>query len=114
MRISDWSSDVCSSDLPTVTQWVLPPTDGRPEFRPADFVESRDTLYSLSMEGKGSAGPLVADRKSVVEGKSVSVRVDLGGRRIIKQKHADEIVGNTSTYYAHSVIKSASRQVCYT
>src|SRR3546814_11021807 len=26
------------------------------------------------------------DRKSVVEGKSVSVRVDLGGRRIIKQK----------------------------
>src|SRR3546814_20064692 len=27
-----------------------------------------------------------ADRKSVVEGKSVSVRVDLGGRRIIKKK----------------------------
>src|SRR3546814_17498767 len=26
------------------------------------------------------------DRKRVVEGKSVSVRVDLGGRRIIKQK----------------------------
>src|SRR3546814_12480860 len=26
------------------------------------------------------------DRKSVVEGKSVSVRVDLGGRRIIKNK----------------------------
>src|SRR3546814_18108802 len=26
------------------------------------------------------------DRKSVVEGKSVSVRVDLGGRRIIKTK----------------------------
>src|SRR3546814_21053652 len=27
------------------------------------------------------------DRKSVVEGKSVSVRVDLGGGRIIKKKH---------------------------
>src|SRR3546814_14182069 len=27
------------------------------------------------------------DRKSVVYGKSVSVRVDLGGRRIIKKKH---------------------------
>src|SRR3546814_19189968 len=27
------------------------------------------------------------DRKSAVSGKSVSVRVDLGGRRIIKQKH---------------------------
>src|SRR3546814_18347963 len=32
-----------------------------------------------------------ADRKSVVEGKSVSVRVDLGGRRIIKKKkHKNE------------------------
>src|SRR3546814_11658001 len=28
----------------------------------------------------------VSDRKSVVEGKSVSVRVDLGGRRYIKKK----------------------------
>src|SRR3546814_12691227 len=35
------------------------------------------------------------DRKSVVEGKSVSVRVDLGGRRIIKQK---TIVTNNTTH----------------
>src|SRR3546814_18112104 len=28
----------------------------------------------------------VADRKSVVKGKRVSVRVDLGGRRVIKKK----------------------------
>src|SRR3546814_11246904 len=28
-----------------------------------------------------------ADRKSVVSGKSVSVRVDLGGRRILKKKN---------------------------
>src|SRR3546814_12713979 len=31
-------------------------------------------------------GRFLPDRKSVVEGKSVSVRVDLGGRRIIKKK----------------------------
>src|SRR3546814_12699304 len=31
-------------------------------------------------------GELGGARKSVVEGKSVSVRVDLGGRRIIKKK----------------------------
>src|SRR3546814_15348935 len=31
-------------------------------------------------------GEIGQDRKSVVEGKSVSVRVDLGGRRIIKKK----------------------------
>src|SRR3546814_7593915 len=30
---------------------------------------------------------IVIDRKSVVSGKSVSVRVDLGGRRIIKKKN---------------------------
>ena len=29
---------------------------------------------------------LIADRKSVVQGKSVQSRVDLGGRRIIKKK----------------------------
>src|SRR3546814_10959477 len=33
------------------------------------------------------------DRKSVVSGKSVSVRVDLGGRRIIKKN---------TTYYKHN------------
>src|SRR3546814_11843740 len=32
-----------------------------------------------------------SDRKSVVEGKSVSVRVDLGGRRIIKKKNKIKI-----------------------
>src|SRR3546814_14474945 len=31
-----------------------------------------------------------ADRKSVVQGKSVSVRVDLGGRRIIKKQKLTE------------------------
>src|SRR3546814_15279586 len=33
-----------------------------------------------------AAGALGQDRKSVVSGKSVSVRVDLGGRRTIKTK----------------------------
>src|SRR3546814_14430484 len=31
------------------------------------------------------------DRKSVVSGKSVSVRVDLGGRRIIKKKNKSDL-----------------------
>src|SRR3546814_17129540 len=39
--------------------------------------------------GSATGGLFVvtADRKSVVSGKSVSVRVDLGGRRIIQKKH---------------------------
>src|SRR3546814_16810964 len=34
----------------------------------------------------GAPGSPASDRKSVVQGKSVSVRVDVGGRRIIKKK----------------------------
>lgn len=41
-----------------VVQWVTP-QPGRPAFHPSTFVESTGTLYSLSKEGKGSAGPLV-------------------------------------------------------
>src|SRR3546814_15560570 len=37
---------------------------------------------------RGEAVCHLTDRKSVVWGKSVSVRVDLGGRRIIKNKHS--------------------------
>src|SRR3546814_15719095 len=41
------------------------------------------------------------DRKSVVEGKSVSVRVDLGGLRHIKKKNTrSKIITNYETYNA--------------
>src|SRR3546814_16560064 len=39
----------------------------------------------------GQMGPS-QDRKSVVSGKSVSVRVDLGGRRSIKKKNIDQSI----------------------
>src|SRR3546814_11404135 len=39
----------------------------------------------------GRLSPESQDRKSVVTGKSVSVRVDLGGRRIIKKKKKQNI-----------------------
>jgi type IV secretory pathway TraG/TraD family ATPase VirD4 len=44
-----------------VSRWVTPqgPADDRPQFDPAAFVQSKGTLYSLSKEGKGTAGPLV-------------------------------------------------------
>ncbi len=49
---------------PTATRWVTPPTGAglaarARAFDPAAFVTSRDTLYSLSREGRGSAGALV-------------------------------------------------------
>src|SRR3546814_17843656 len=90
MRISDWSSDVCSSDL--FLQRRLYPTDWRqtpPSVRPADpFSMARTQRRERADLSQRVARPhahLSRDRKSVVSGKSVSVRVDLGGRRIIKK-----------------------------
>src|SRR3546814_861214 len=40
-----------------------------------------------AVSGSGPAYVFLLDRKSVGEGKSVSVRVEIGGRRIIKKKH---------------------------
>src|SRR3546814_18674672 len=48
-------------------------------------IEGRQNGVLIS-NGTGEAVGYALDRKSVVEGKSVSVRVDLGGRRIIKTK----------------------------
>src|SRR3546814_20705102 len=39
------------------------------------------------------------DRQSVVSGQSVSVRVDLGGRRIINNNKTNQLLSNTSRPY---------------
>src|SRR3546814_19942775 len=57
----------------------------------ATALDQGDFLFHLHIAAARSALPLMArfchlDRKSVVSGKSVSVRVDLGGRRILKKK----------------------------
>src|SRR3546814_16364091 len=48
--------------------------------------DSRAIAARLSHLGEGQCRGEAADRKSVGEGKGVSVRVDLGGRRVIKKK----------------------------
>src|SRR3546814_16168548 len=114
MRISDWSSDVCSSDL------VAPapsPRAGREFARhdrlgadcglarriPAFLTQILMLLVAVvaalvlvlllrRRRGGGRQRALAQlldaaeDRKSVVLGQSVSVSVDLGGRRLIKKK----------------------------
>ncbi len=35
------------------------PNDPRPQFIPEDFIAGKNTLYALSKEGAGTAGPLV-------------------------------------------------------
>src|SRR3546814_14806076 len=53
--------------------------------QPAIMANAIATLRVLAKEG--------GDRKSVVVGKSVSVRVDLGGRRIIKKQKMTRKIG---------------------
>src|SRR3546814_18737226 len=49
--------------------------------------KQRDGIHAPFQQGAQDHGLLCAvDRKSVVSGKSVSVRVDLGGRRSINKK----------------------------
>src|SRR3546814_6282239 len=88
MRISDWSSDVCSSDLLRRVEQRAgqagprPAPDGPPRPVRAAHLQRR-----AGGQGQARAGPLPScDRKSVVEGKGVSVRVVPGGRRTIKKK----------------------------
>src|SRR3546814_18333550 len=89
LRISDWSSDVCSFDLQRSTLHIhrhrnLPVFLGQIGFKyPPRFGRLKQCVVKAS--GREQQCCLDRDRKSVVEGKSVSVRVDLGGRRIIKK-----------------------------
>src|SRR3546814_15691413 len=95
MRISDWSSDVCSSDLLLAVGVVASLYAGylAPEFRVtasqlSALINGFATILLFAfIDPQLSVMTDDADRKSVVYGKSVSVRVDLGGRRIIKQKN---------------------------
>src|SRR3546814_13492433 len=93
MRISDWSSDVCSSDLAEriALSWT-----------PVPLIVAKRCRRVNDAHTAGPAPRHGPDRKSVVSGKSVSVRVDLGGRRIIKKKKRNTSTKKTkSTKYIH-------------
>src|SRR3546814_11124357 len=111
MRISDWSSDVCSSDLigalvqgaridaregERTDERVVHDLEGeqrqrrrvRRLARIGLIIVGIDALNGRNVERRRQIvdDRVEQDRKSVVSGKSVSVRVDLGGRGTIKKK----------------------------
>src|SRR3546814_12475935 len=107
MRISDWSSDVCSSDLVRARhrQALCPRLDGQGDDRLCRArsdrqrqIVARRRLHrrprhlekmerqQRRLDHVPAPGGEGLDRKSVVTGKSVSGRVNLGGLRIIKKK----------------------------
>src|SRR3546814_14395935 len=108
MRISDWSSDVCSSDLAGgagddlhhqcqflrmllsrhINHWI---------FEGQDLADHKALLSYIKLSGNRNQLEeqrrlidrriaFIEDRKTVVEGKRVSVRVVLSGCRKIKKK----------------------------
>src|SRR3546814_11501347 len=104
MRISDWSSDVCSSDLSGAADakglcrcarlraGALGPDrqDHRGQFG-GDFPGTDRSRRGAAEQARQADRLQVdGDRKSVVKGKSVSVRVDLVGRRLIKNTRKKE------------------------
>src|SRR3546814_19414089 len=118
MRISDWSSDVCSSDLSAdrnrgdwglllrlagladAGESVVNRSDQPRTIADFDLVvrhmrrndvsrQSNEILVAprfLAHSPAPAYRRIRTYRQSVVSGKSVSVRVDLGGRGIIKKK----------------------------
>src|SRR3546814_11433221 len=86
MRISDWSSDVCSSDLLAGEARYLCPSRPPGCRSPGLAANAPASARRGAGEADPRRQPQSGDRKSVGQGKSVSVRVDLGGRRIIKKK----------------------------
>src|SRR3546814_19596205 len=103
MRISDWSSDVCSSDLYFRRTTAKARGEYREDVGSAWRFASRHGVDVLIVgtalasaigvlarnDPERPTGLLLwleAERKSVVSGQSVSVIVDLGGRRRLHKK----------------------------
>src|SRR3546814_19048284 len=95
MRISDWSSDVCSSDLNIFHRNVAGDHPNAQLF--ADHEHQGIAAFGPCLQVLGMPGKIklltlyimLIDRCRSEErrvGKECSVRVDLGGRRIIKKK----------------------------
>src|SRR3546814_14646149 len=97
MRISDWSSDVCSSDLRWRPTSPLPVVSSAirsalPGWRARDNAASEAIAQRSVSSGEKKELKRNGDRKSVVEGKRGAVRGDLGGLRRIKKNN------NITTY----------------
>src|SRR3546814_18575076 len=93
MRISDWSSDVCSSDLTAAkpSDRLIPGCRARIWLPSTTSTDAGVWTGAVSMRmastvTTGSVAMVRSEERRV--GKSVSVRVDLGGRRIIKKKNS--------------------------
>src|SRR3546814_16427843 len=123
MRISDWSSDVCSSDLAAAVGLVGAEVQsangdraaGHAQHQIAIVAELRFFVGQFGAVNEHAFGPVQADascthgvrfgdviagldRKGDVLGKSVSVRVVIGGRRSLKKKIENSTKQNSTKH----------------
>src|SRR3546814_14134945 len=79
---------VCQHMPPTFTRLLAERLDGRSPLHVSEATHGEPVRAGGVWIAPGGSHPEVrrSDRKSLVEGKSVSVRVELGGRRINKKK----------------------------
>src|SRR3546814_12731833 len=106
LRISDWSSDVCSSDLrrssrPSYTQRIPPAVKRVLPPRSASGARSRTStcapFCAAALAAHIAPLPAPTDRKRVVQGKRVAERVDPGGRRHVKkQTHLNMVISRVT------------------
>src|SRR3546814_10989870 len=93
VRISDWSADVCSSDLHVLQMAAI----GFHRLAGDALLVDQLVVHPVhetvvpvqhigETTGHARAKVVSGDRKRVVMGKSVSVRVAIGGRRLHKKK----------------------------
>src|SRR3546814_13319779 len=92
MRIRYWSSDLCSSDLRVLKHDLHPGAESfaSPLRHVGDTLPAEADLATIAVAQTG-AEPRQGDRTSVVQGKSVSVSVDLGGGGIITHTKRSEL-----------------------
>src|SRR3546814_17724823 len=93
----DWGAPSPCRNVTPSTQAGASPVKVRPLSRPTTRVGGSPATFHAASPGSCSAKS--GTRKSVVEGKSVSVRVDLGGRRTIKKKQQSDH-NNKKTKYS--------------
>src|SRR3546814_18941744 len=94
MRISDWSSDVCSSDLSVAKSKSKRGIMIHPALKSSPIR----LIFSFASSTVCCAAPANVDRQSVVSGTSVSVCVDLGGRHIIKKRKSAITIQRCTEY----------------
>src|SRR3546814_12213228 len=112
MRISDWSSDVCSSDLTerAGTSFWYSMAQVELELARGNHGKAKELVTTIRTQSQNAQGGLDRSwmrpwmlllllandtaRDSVAPGQSVSVSVDLGGRRILIKKRTHQAITN--------------------